>query len=61
MTDRRHLHLVDRRPPEEPRLNLRVSVFAGGGSPHGRSRAFRLNERDINELLRHAERLESRQ
>jgi hypothetical protein len=58
MNDRRHLHLVDREPPA-PRLAVRINAFAGRGAPHGRSRAFRLTEVDLDELIEHAACLEN--
>jgi hypothetical protein len=53
-----HLRLVDRRPPE-PRLAVRITAFAGR-DPHGRSRAFPLDEHDLDQLLALAVRLENR-
>jgi hypothetical protein len=60
MSDRRHLRLVDRRPLEPRHLHVRLSAFASSGGPQGRSRAFRLTEIDLDELIEHAERLENR-
>jgi hypothetical protein len=61
MTDRPQLRLVDRRPQEPPRpLHVRLSAFASRGSPHGRSRAFRLSDEDLDLLLDLAVRLENR-
>jgi hypothetical protein len=60
MSDRRHLRLVDRRPLEPPPLHVRLSAFTSRGSPHGRSRAFRLSDEDLDLLLDLAVRLENR-
>jgi hypothetical protein len=47
------------RPPRPRRhLAVRISV-SDGRMPHGRSRAFRLDERDVDELIDHAARLEA--
>jgi len=59
MSDRHHLRLVDRAPPA-PRLAVRITCFTGHGGPHGRSRLFKLAERDLDALLRNAESLEAR-
>ena len=57
MSGRPYLHFVDRRPPEPRRLAVRITAAAGRG-PFGRTRPFRLDEHALEELLRHAERLE---
>lgn len=59
-----HLRLVEKpigfvRPPCPRRLEIRLHV-RNGLAPHGRSRAFRLHDRDLAELIRAAERLEAR-
>ena len=55
----RHLRLIDRAPPA-PRVAVRITAFADRGGPHGRSRAFRLTEHDLEELIDLAVRLENR-
>ena len=54
-----YLHLVPREPQSRHRLAIRISVL-DGRSPFGRSRVFRLRERDLAELVAQAERLERR-
>lgn len=54
--------LDSRRPPCPPcprRLEVRIAV-SSGRLPYGRSRPFRLRETDLDELIAHAGRLESR-
>jgi hypothetical protein len=54
-----HLRLVEPAPPPRPRrIDVRISV-ADGRAPYGRSRAFRLDERDVEKLIDHALRLEA--
>jgi hypothetical protein len=52
------LRLVEK-PPLAPRLEVRVHVL-NGRSAYGRSRAFRLAESDIDELIAVAMRIEGR-
>lgn len=54
------LRLVERRPPDPRPLHVRLSAFTRRGAPHGRSRTFRLTERDLEQLLDLADRLETR-
>jgi hypothetical protein len=56
-TNRQHLRLV-RRPPEPRHFHVRISAFSARGGPFGRSQAFRLDKRDLDELIEHAARLE---
>jgi hypothetical protein len=56
----RHLRLVPpARPPRPRRLDVRISA-TDGRAPYGRSRIFRLHERDIDELVDIATRMEAR-
>ncbi len=48
MTERPHLRLVERRPL--PRLSIRISV-GDGRFPVGRTREFKITERELSELL----------
>jgi len=59
MSDRPYLHIAARRPPE-PRLAVRLHAFDRKGGPHGRSRAFRLSERDLDEVIEVLARIERR-
>jgi hypothetical protein len=53
-----HLRLVPREP-QPRRIEVRIAVNAAR-APYGRSRIFRLRERDLAELVAQAERLERR-
>jgi hypothetical protein len=53
-----YLRLVPREPLPR-RIDVRISA-ADGRAPTGRSRAFRLSDHGLDELLAHAERLERR-
>ena len=52
-----HLRLVEQPPQPRRRLSVRVSVL-NGRSAFGQSRVLHLSERDIDELVAHAERME---
>lgn len=52
-----HLRLVP--PAPAPRLAVRINIF-NGRSPFGRTRVFRLAERDIDELIAITQRMEWR-
>jgi len=55
-----YLRVVDAaRSPAPRRLEVRLTV-RDGHEPIGRSRAFRLHDRDLDELIAHAARLEGR-
>jgi hypothetical protein len=59
MSCRPRLRLVEPSPPQPtPRLDVRVSA-AAQGEPFGRSRAFHLSQRALDELLHAAARLEA--
>jgi hypothetical protein len=53
-----HLRLVPREPRPQ-RLEVRISVDDARG-PYGRTRIFRLSERDFEQLIDHAFRMEAR-
>jgi hypothetical protein len=59
MGARRHLCLVPPVPAPSGRLAVRINVL-DGRSPIGRSRAFRLHDHELGELIACALRLESR-
>jgi hypothetical protein len=54
-----YLRLVPREPQPRRRLAVRISVL-DSRAPYGRSRAFRLAEPDIEQLIDFALRLERR-
>jgi hypothetical protein len=54
-----HLRLVQPAPPPRRRLSVRINVL-DGRSPFGRTRIFRLHERDLDQLINAATRLEAR-
>ena len=54
-----HLRLVQPAPPPRRRLAVQISVL-DGRSAFGRSRIFRLHERDLDQLVDAAIRPESR-
>jgi hypothetical protein len=58
MGARRHLRLVPQ-PPRPRRLEARIAV-ADGRSPIGRTRLFRLSERNLQELIETAKLREAR-
>jgi hypothetical protein len=58
MGARRHLRLVTKQP-QPRRLEVRIAA-ADGRSPFGRSRAFRLTQDDLDELIAVAMRIERR-
>ena len=55
---RPHLRLVPRQP-QPRRIDVRISA-ADGREPIGRTRTFRIAESDVERLIGHALRLESR-
>jgi len=61
MTPRPQLRLIETSPPQRPpRLTVRISARSQSG-PHGLSRAFKIHEGDLQELLTCAERIEAKQ
>jgi hypothetical protein len=58
-TDTRGEVIAFRPPPLTRRLEIRISATEAG-APFGRSIAFRLQRRDVDELIAHAARLEWR-
>jgi len=60
MTGAPHLHLVPAPPPPRPRRHEARIVVSAARLPILRSRIFSLAERDIDELIAHAERMERR-
>jgi hypothetical protein len=54
-----HLRLVQPTSPPRRRLAVRISVF-DGRLPFGRSKAFRLTDSDIDELIAVTQRMERR-
>jgi hypothetical protein len=54
-----HLRLIPAPPPRPRRLEVRITA-ADARSPIGRSRNFRLSERDLAELVNVAVRMERR-
>jgi hypothetical protein len=60
MNGQRHLRLVPPAPPPRPRrIEVRI-VVSSARMPIGRSRPFRLNDHNLQELIDTARRLESR-
>ena len=60
MTGAPHLRLIPAPPPSRPRrLEIRI-VAADGRSPIGRSRAFRITEDNLRQLIDHAFRMDAR-
>jgi hypothetical protein len=55
----RHLRLVPPAPPP-PRLEVRISAMDGRRAHYGRTRPFRLSERDLDELIAVASKMEAR-
>jgi hypothetical protein len=54
----RHLRLVPPAPPP-PRFEVRISIM-DGRAPYGRTRPFRLTDRDLQELIDVASKMEAR-
>ena len=54
-----YLRLVPRAPPPRRLLTVRINVL-DGRAPFGRTRIFRLHERDLAELVDVVERMEAR-